>query len=450
VRFPRGKFWWLAAALALVLLVGLLGRSRRSEAWERRIARYRAAGLPTTFAELDAQYPPIPDGENAGILLVEAGFAWRPSGNTNLPTDSLPASYPRQGQAWSAGMMKATREELEANADSLAQIHAALERPRSYYPVLRGGVYNGSHRLPLRKAFENLILEARYAAEIGDSERAVRAIIAALRAARTLEEEPLFNGYSFRILLGRRALEAAEAALSRTRFTDDQLGRLQAACILAEATGHLGRVLVGERVLKLEALHDSYRTLLLSSSPPVGWQDHLEAVVLDLGDFCGLKQRDIEYHLDRLDELAEAAALPRSAAPTRQRQFVAKLQELFGMSSWLHPLAMQERWRLQQILPTELGWLARLRSARTASAIERWRLAHGGILPASLNELVPGYLVAVPEDPMDGKPLRYRPRSPAPGYVVYGIGEDGVDDGGKERGPGLHQDKGDHTFTVAR
>ncbi len=449
VKLPRAKVWLAAAAVSAVLLVVLVVCNRRTGSLTQRLDRYRAAGQPTTMAELDAWNPPVPVAENAGVLLVEASFAWRSGRNTNLPTIRYPVVYPPPGQAWSASLLNAARKELEDNSDSLTQIHAALERPRCYYPVLRGGVYNGSHRFPLRQAVGNLILEARYAAEMGDSERAVQAIIAALRAAGTLEAEPLLNGYSFRVSLGRIALEAAEAVLSRTPLADDQLVRLQGVCVLAEATNHLGRALVGERVLKLEALHDSYGALLLSSTPPTGWQEHLEAAVLDLGDFCGLKQRDIEYHLDRLDELAEAAALPRAAAPARQRQFVAKLQELYGLSSWLYPLAMQERWRLQQILPTELGWLARLRCARTATAIERWRLAHGGTLPASLNDLVPGYLAAVPEDPTDGKPLRYRPLSPAPGYVVYGIGEDGVDDGGKERGPGLHQDNGDYTFTVA-
>ena len=60
--------------------------------------------------------------------------------------------------------------------------------------------------------------------------------------------------------------------------------------------------------------------------------------------------------------------------------------------------------------------------------IERYRLAHSGNRPKDLADLVPAYLQAIPEDPFDGKPLRYQHREK--GYVVYCIGPDGKDDQG--------------------
>ncbi|MEM8756470.1 MAG: hypothetical protein AAGF47_01645, partial [Planctomycetota bacterium] len=60
-------------------------------------------------------------------------------------------------------------------------------------------------------------------------------------------------------------------------------------------------------------------------------------------------------------------------------------------------------------------------------AIERYR-AERGVLPASLDDLVPAYLEAVPMDVIDGQPLRYRVEADAaasrPGYVLYSIGVD--------------------------
>jgi hypothetical protein len=50
--------------------------------------------------------------------------------------------------------------------------------------------------------------------------------------------------------------------------------------------------------------------------------------------------------------------------------------------------------------------IARLRCAKTACAIERFRLKHGK-LPEKLEELVPEFLSEVPIDPFDGKKLRY-------------------------------------------
>ncbi len=49
-----------------------------------------------------------------------------------------------------------------------------------------------------------------------------------------------------------------------------------------------------------------------------------------------------------------------------------------------------------------------------------------GNYPASLSELAPKYLPAVPPDPYDGKPLRYS----AEGKIVYSVGADMTDAGG--------------------
>jgi len=52
------------------------------------------------------------------------------------------------------------------------------------------------------------------------------------------------------------------------------------------------------------------------------------------------------------------------------------------------------------------------------------------VLPERVEDLVPEYLDSVPEDPVTGKALRYRAASDA--YVVYSVGPDGKDDGGKQ------------------
>lgn len=70
----------------------------------------------------------------------------------------------------------------------------------------------------------------------------------------------------------------------------------------------------------------------------------------------------------------------------------------------------------------------------TAIAIRRYQLDHGQAVPSSLAELVPTYLPAVPLDPMDGKPLRYKAEG-AEDYVLYSVGKDGVDDGGNAGSP---------------
>jgi hypothetical protein len=68
---------------------------------------------------------------------------------------------------------------------------------------------------------------------------------------------------------------------------------------------------------------------------------------------------------------------------------------------------------------------------RTAIALERYRLARH-VYPKALRDLVPDLLHKVPIDCMDGHDLRYR-LNPDGTYLLYSVGEDGVDNGGDPR-----------------
>ena len=68
------------------------------------------------------------------------------------------------------------------------------------------------------------------------------------------------------------------------------------------------------------------------------------------------------------------------------------------------------------------------RVAVVAIALKRFQLKHGQ-WPETLAELAPEFFPSVPIDPYDGKPLRYHPIADGT-FLLYCVGEDGVDDGG--------------------
>jgi hypothetical protein len=68
------------------------------------------------------------------------------------------------------------------------------------------------------------------------------------------------------------------------------------------------------------------------------------------------------------------------------------------------------------------------RIAMTAIALKRYQQKHGSY-PQELGLLVPDFLTAVSNDPVDGKPLRYRLQADGT-FLLYSIGENGIDDGG--------------------
>jgi len=73
-----------------------------------------------------------------------------------------------------------------------------------------------------------------------------------------------------------------------------------------------------------------------------------------------------------------------------------------------------------------------LNQARIACALERHRMAQGGY-PERLEGLVPAYLSSVPADVLTGQPMIYR-RTLEGKFVLYSIGWNLVDDGGKATG----------------
>jgi hypothetical protein len=91
---------------------------------------------------------------------------------------------------------------------------------------------------------------------------------------------------------------------------------------------------------------------------------------------------------------------------------------------------------------------ARRRAALTALAIERYRLEHGGQLPESLADLPSAPAAELRLDPFDGKPLRFGKRPK--GFVVYSVGLDRTDEGGREKPLKAAVGAYDVTFFVER
>ena len=65
---------------------------------------------------------------------------------------------------------------------------------------------------------------------------------------------------------------------------------------------------------------------------------------------------------------------------------------------------------------------------RGVIAVERYRMKHGK-WPATLGEVVPEFLPILSTDPFVGTPIKMV--KTADGVIVYTVGRDGKDDGGK-------------------
>ena len=138
-------------------------------------------------------------------------------------------------------------------------------------------------------------------------------------------------------------------------------------------------------------------------------------------------------HMEEYLKICQTPVYPATLYASRDIEAKRK-SESRGMIMWQGYLQA-----IGETIRHDARYTARLRAAIVALAIERARLASSR-LPEKLSELVPAYLAEVPVDPFNGQPMHYK-KLPK-GYVVYSVGEDGVDDGGNEQK--------DITFTIER
>jgi len=110
----------------------------------------------------------------------------------------------------------------------------------------------------------------------------------------------------------------------------------------------------------------------------------------------------------------------------QQDAFFSGTETLFGQpKNWMAQILASN---LSRALATLIATENLRLQAITVIALERYRLAHGRY-PDTLAELTPIYLPPIPQDPMDGHPLRYR-LNPDGTFTLWSVGFDGKDDGG--------------------
>jgi hypothetical protein len=422
----RLKGWHLILA-AIVLLVGAVGLyvAFHRGGTERRIEALRAAGYPTTFAEL-AEHTKLPEGaENAAEVYLQAFAAFvLPAAEANVPVLGSKAAWPDRGASLPEPMARDIAACLAANRKCLALLREAggiehCRYDRDYRQML-------SPAQEIRYGAQLLNVAAIYHAGQGDAAAGMTYLRDGLRLGDSLQREPVLIGHLVRIACIGLALNGLERSLSLTAFTEPQLNEMEAALARTAGSLDLARVLVTERCFMIEMCRDPS----LGQSVPVRM-------------FPGMRSTWLTDTLDHMDARIEACALPLVERLRRFRQIDNEIQQL----SFLHVMTKTAAPGIGRVGELDARTRAHLDLARTALAIERYRMATGSV-PQELPQLLPQYLPQVPIDPFDGQPIRYR-RTP-PGYLLYSVDTDGQDHGGRERS---EKDRGapyDWCFIVTR
>ena len=399
-----------------------------------RIEAIRAAGYPVTCAELDQWYKIPPDAENAAYTLADAfSCLVEPRykqfvpivGPLKLPARTEPLA--EETKAYAALYIIDNKEALE-----LLHAGAAIENCRYPVDLIAGPAALFHDMSSLKDCVRLLNVEAISRAD-SDPGLSARSIISSFGIARSLEKEPMLVSQIVRNACLGLTVSILKHLVNRTDFTDEQLRDLSGAVVRAQAPPALLRAFVGERCSSLAILKmppaQMARIFPPSASPSrTRAEARRKTLAIAFHRFAGLVDRSTIIYLDMMEDYIEAIQLSQG----RRRQAISAIEARYRAVLEADFLLGHLTASFGRIDAINLRGIAHLQTAQAALAIQRYRLATGR-LPDTLADLVPTYLDTIPVDPFDGNELRYKKLEA--GFVVYSIGEDSLDDGGKEKLP---------------
>lgn len=424
----QGRRGWYVAlggvGLVIVLIVLLLLVQRNTV--ERRLQALRAQGYPTSFAEL-AEQNQLPAGiRNAADTYTQAFAAFLPTADSVNTLFAGDANLPARGELLPEAVAQATERFLTDNQACLKWLREARAIEQCRYD------WDYAQNMPslrlIKQCTQLLSCAIVLRGYEGDTSAVLDYFADGRRLAGSLDNEPGLICYLVRVACTALNGVALERTLSVASFTDDQLVELDRLLADTAATLDLRRTLIGERCFMIECTRDPS---LLGQGRARLWT------------IPGLAKFDLADVLDYMADCIEACELPRIERPERLRQINDALENL----SFLHLGVKTLAPALGRVAALDVRCQGGTDLARTALAIERYRLATGSI-PRDLESLVPDYLDHVPLDPYDGRPIRYQPT--ASGYRLYNVAEDGRDDGGLGKDEVPRGDPYDWPFIVAR
>jgi RNA polymerase sigma factor (sigma-70 family) len=413
-------------------------------------------GLPQTLAELNAWYVEPPAGQNAATFNLRGIKAMQISGAdqiANLPVfGKLPPPLP--GTPLTPPVKSALTAFVQRNREALQFFAQGAQYEQSRYPIdlTQGPDTLLRHLSGIKRGTQVVELSAILHAENQNGKQAADDVLLALALARSLNAEPTEISQLVRAAGIGIAVASLEQTLNRTALPPESLNELSKALQNMEdydARGEgFSRGVAGERTIHLVLLEnlDKLDRFLTTTLGATVIPDELRRRMVEHLKQPGSLKEEQDYYVTTFQQLLSARkeAFPdrlKVADLIRQCATEATARGLLFSGWYLDRLARHEG-NPQNYEGSEAECLANLRLALTAVALEQFRAAHDNRYPASLSELTPNYLNATLMDPFDGQPLRYLKQGD--GYVLYSIGPDLKDDGGKR----MTAKGGDIVFTV--
>ncbi len=432
IQKPRRRWTFWLKRLGNVLLLAAIAFVIR-QAWrhhavtkklEEVVAEIDRAEPGWRLSEIEAAREQIPEEENsARIVVASAKLLPR-----NWPTPEFHerfAHLPPEEQLAPEDMAR-LKQELESVRPALEEARKLANMPRGRHRI----VYERNVMSTLlndqqhsREVVELLLCDALQCDQRRDMTGALISCQAALNTARSLGDEPLSISQLVRTAGVILACQGVERALAQGEPAAEDWMGIRKLLDDEEAFPDALIVARGERALwheLFDALESGDVSITEMADGHRGWNERI----------FGFIYRDNvrEQHpkmLDLMSRWIAIAQLPMSEQAEAERQL--DWQDLREMQVRNEGLAALPLKAMPHMGDASRRKHALIRCTITALAAERYRQTHKK-WPDSLDKLCPQFLTAVPLDPMDGEPLRYRRIED--GVIIYSISTDRADNSG--------------------
>ncbi len=440
----------IAISTFVFLLEAHLESKRDQIEIQKRLDAIHAAGQPVTAQDLAKLYPDPPPEHDAALILKPVFDGLKISDNlTNLPFFEE-VELPKRQAPLSTAMKTDMESFLRENAVALAAF-PKNGLSNAWIGCGFSGGFTNFGEFPISSVAhvaKAYCIEAVYEADLGEAGKSAQALCRCLALLQALSDGIMIHHVA-RLGLTDLACDSLERAMNQLQFSETYLAALDKS-FTGENPDGLRQALISERcfqIWEMETIRKNpSESIPHDLSDPIWKRKAVSWYAIMSGK--AYRDSDFELMLDRIGKRIEAMQLPMKQRLIELKRLKSELNR--GRQNTSIALMLVDSANPYPDLASgDAAHIAHLRTAQVALTLERWRLAHNDNLPDSLAELAPDFHPAVPTDPFDDQPLRYKKL--AHGYVVYSIGPDFTDDGGKEKpSDAKDTDHYDITFTVER
>ncbi len=431
----KPRRWWKRGVLGVLALIVVAG----GVVWWMRTASQRE--LADAFAELDRDDPgwrlddilasrrKLRDEDNSALVALAATPKLRVAALEDAPNYEQVMTPWRPPAALSHLQREFLRTELAKGAAGLALLRRLKDMPEGSFP-LKIAPDAVSTLVPHIQELISHVNWLRHDAMLRASDESVDAALESCQAQLNAIWAHADQGFPIAMLQrsGRFqiTLRTVEFCLSQGEASPEALAALQALASREIGDREFHQMMRGDRAGTVQYLLNYDKTTYSLHAMKANLNANFKKAAPTWLDkrfdyFPQSASSELPGYLRYMNRVVEAAKLPLH----EQLDVLKKLDSELGNESAVtqtlaHPSALLYR-------PACRGQAA-VRTMVVALACERYRVQHKA-WPASLESLVEAKLHdAVPLDPCDGKPLRYRRTEW--GVVVYSVSNDRVDNDG--------------------